>query len=203
MMENAGRALAHHARELADGPILVLADGGGNGGGGLCAARHLHNRGQPVTVVLDRDVDGLDGVTATQAHILRESAVPILDGDADVTDANTEAAIVVDALVGYGLEAAPRGRVRTLIRASQRADRRLSLDVPSGVDATTGSTPGVVVRPDRTVTLALPKTGLTERCGALFLADIGIPPAVYQRFDLGYEPPFAAADWVRIRPGPS
>jgi NAD(P)H-hydrate epimerase len=58
----------------------------------------------------------------------------------------------------------------------------LSLDLPSGVDATSGDTPGVHVRADRTLTLALPKTGLVaSAAGSLLLADLGIPLATYRK----------------------
>jgi NAD(P)H-hydrate repair Nnr-like enzyme with NAD(P)H-hydrate epimerase domain len=82
----------------------------------------------------------------------------------------------------YSLHGAPRGRAAELIDLCNRhAARVLSLDVPSGLDATTGAAPGLVMRPERTLTLALPKTGLHSIPGDLYLADIGIPPQVYDR----------------------
>lgn len=74
----------------------------------------------------------------------------------------------------------------------------VSLDVPSGIDATTGEALGEVVAPDRTVTLALPKTGLDAPTGKLCLADISIPRTVYDRLNLEYEPPFGDDGWVRL-----
>jgi NAD(P)H-hydrate epimerase len=74
----------------------------------------------------------------------------------------------------------------------------VSLDIPSGRDATTGEIHGTVVRPDRTVTLALPKTGLDSINGALFLADIGIPHVVYGRLDIPYTNPFHDREWVEL-----
>ena len=76
--------------------------------------------------------------------------------------------------------------------------RVLSLDVPSGLDATTGEAPGPVVCPERTLTLALPKTGLWGLPGELYLADIGIPPEVYQRLGLSFELPFEKGYWIRL-----
>ena len=58
--------------------------------------------------------------------------------------------------------------------------------------------PGLVVRPERTLTLALPKTGLQRVPGDLYLADIGIPPGVFQRIGLSFEPPFWKGYWVRL-----
>ncbi|MDZ7745839.1 MAG: NAD(P)H-hydrate epimerase [Halobacteriales archaeon] len=74
----------------------------------------------------------------------------------------------------------------------------ISLDVPSGVDATTGESLGAAVVPDRTVTLALPKTGLDATTGSLYLADISIPSTVYDRLDIAYDRPFGDDDWIRL-----
>ncbi len=107
--------------------------------------------------------------------------------------------IVVDALIGYSLRGAPQGKAAELIDlCNQHAARVLSLDVPSGLDATTGATPGLAVHPERTLTLALPKTGLTNVEGELYLADIGIPPEAFQRLGLPFEPPFWKRYWVRL-----
>jgi len=109
------------------------------------------------------------------------------------------AEIVVDALIGYGLRGAPRGRAAELIDlCNLRAARVLSLDVPSGLNATTGETLGTAIRPERTLTLALPKIGLQRVPGELYLADIGIPPEVFQRLGLSFEPPFGGRYWVRL-----
>jgi NAD(P)H-hydrate epimerase len=109
------------------------------------------------------------------------------------------AQIVVDALIGYGLRGVPQGRTAELIElCNQHAARVLSLDVPSGLNATTGKALGSVVRPDRTLTLALPKTGLQHVPGDLYLADIGIPPEVFQQLGLSFELPFGQGYWVRL-----
>jgi NAD(P)H-hydrate epimerase len=96
--------------------------------------------------------------------------------------------VVVDALIGYGLADAPRGSAAQLIKwANQLRAAIVSLDVPSGVDATTGLTPGAAIHPRMTVTLALPKTGLSDKvAGEMFLADLGIPAGAYRR--AGIEP---------------
>ena len=201
MMENAGRNLAGNVLEMlggVGGRVTVLAGGGGNGGGGLCCARHLHNRGVTVQVVLDRDPGRLTGAAGVQWEILQAAGLGLVTGK-DVDGAIREAQIVVDALVGYSLRGAPRGRAAELIDLTNRhAERVLSLDIPSGVDATTGATAGLSVRPERTLTLTLPKSGLENGPGELFLADIGIPPEVYHQLALVYEPPFQEGYWIRL-----
>jgi NAD(P)H-hydrate epimerase len=185
--------------------IAILAGSGGNGGGGLCCARHLHNRGLEVCLILSKDPGELAGAARAQLDILRAAGLcPLAPPRAQA--ALSRARIVVDALIGYSLRGAPRGRAAELIRAcNAHASRVLSLDLPSGLDATTGETPGAVVRPERTLTLALPKTGLRHApggpghgAGDLYLADIGIPPEVYARLDIPYRPPFAERYWVRL-----
>ncbi len=194
MMENAGRNLAENALDMLGGAggreVTVLAGTGGNGGGGLCCARHLHNRGFRVWLVLGAGADDFGGAAGVQLGILQAAGVQPLDAS-QAGDAIRSAQLVVDALIGYGLRGAPRGRAAELIGlCNQRAARVLSLDVPSGLDSTTGEAPGQAVCSERTLTLALPKTGLQDIPGELYLADIGIPPQVYDRLKLSTEQNF-------------
>lgn len=197
MMENAGRALAWHVwQERGDEPVVVVAGAGGNGGGGLAAARHLRNRGVPVSVVLDRQRSEVDGVPGRQLGVVGAMDVPIRVGlDDDLGSEN----VVVDALIGYGLGGPLRGTARELVEwMRDSTGPTVSLDVPSGRDATTGDVLGVAVEPDRLVTLALPKTGLTGLETDLWLADIGIPAVVYDRTGIEYDDVFENEDWVRL-----
>ena len=156
MMENAGRNLAGNVMELLDtaaGRVVVLAGAGGNGGGIACA-RHLHNHGFDVAIVLDREAATLTGAPAAQLAILAAAGLAPANPDA-ASGLVHGADLVVDALIGYSLAGAPRGRTAELIElCNASASRVLALDVPSGLNATTGATPGLAVRPDRTLTLA-------------------------------------------------
>jgi NAD(P)H-hydrate epimerase len=197
LMENAGRNLAWHVRDEATGPVVVVAGNGGNGGGGLACARHLVNRGVDVAVLLDRSPSNFDGAAAHQHAILAEMGVSTSSDPADITTESP--AVVVDALIGYGLSGPVRGTAADLIGwMGSRPAPVVSLDVPSGRDATTGEIQGTAVEPARTVTLALPKPGLAAVGGTLYLADISIPPAVYERLGLAYEIPFDETYWVEI-----
>lgn len=187
MMENAGRSLAltvleHLGAGRASDPVVVLAGNGGNGGGGICAARHLANRGVDVTLVMS-DSDGLGAVPADQLSVYRAT-----DGREAAPDELTtlEVAIVVDAVIGYSLSEAPRGIAAELIGwAASQSSSVIALDVPSGIDSTTGEAAGSSVAADLTLTLALPKTGLdAPGVGELWLADIGVPVEVYRRMGL-------------------
>jgi NAD(P)H-hydrate epimerase len=211
MMENAGRSLALNVIEMlgrASGAVAVLAGPGGNGGGGLCCARHLHNRGFEVDVVLSKTPEELRGAARAQWGILRAAGVePAVAGQAapaaQAAEVVSRADLTVDALIGYSLRGAPRGRIAALIVVCNDHSRRtLSLDVPSGLDATSGEAPGAIVRPERTLTLALPKTGLYHAPGALYLADIGIPPEVYGSLGIAFEPFFGGRYWLELERKP-
>ncbi len=91
--------------------------------------------------------------------------------------------LIIDAVIGYSLSGAPRGRALEMIEwANNTTTPVLSLDVPSGLDASTGEAPGAVIEATHTMTLALPKYGLcSAQAGELSLADIGIPVEVYRR----------------------
>ena len=221
MMENAGRILAWHVRDLWDihddgdvrnggdardvrevrdgeETVVVVAGDGGNGGGGMACARHLANREVPVQVVLDRPPGELSGAAADQYRILAEMAVPIATGVEAIAQGGGRR-VVVDSFIGYGLDGSVRPQAQEAIDAmNRRPGPTISLDVPSGIDATTGETLGVGVRPDRTVTLALPKTGLDAVEGAIYLADIGVPRTVYDRLSIDVDTPFGVRDWIEL-----
>ena len=184
MMENAGRDLAELAIERF-GPrrVAVAVGSGGNGGGGMVAARHLANRGAEVVVTSTRPASELRGVPAHQRAILDSMGVPVV---AEWVDAD----LVVDAVIGYSLRGAPAGRALESIDAINATSAPvLSLDTPSGLDVTSGVAPGAVVTADATLTLAAPKIGLaeSEHVGDLFVADISVPPSVLRA--LGVAPP--------------
>lgn len=217
MMEHAGRHLAHLTRRqfLDDDPrsqrVVVLAGTGGNGGGGLVAARRLHAWGATVTVVSTKPAEAYDGVPAHQLRILQRMNVPLRA----LVDAAglPEADVVLDALIGYSLSGAPHGAAATCIRrANAHPAPVVSLDVPSGLETTSGAVHTPAVRADATMTLALPKTGLhaakaRDVVGALYLADIGVPPMLYAEPELALDvaPPSSpprtssASDEVRRR----
>lgn len=201
MMENAGRNLALSAIDMLGdnwkvSNVVVLAGTGGNGGGGICCARHLANRNINTTLCIT-DIEKLGEVTSLQRKIYlstlgKEIEVKNLDG--------LKPDLIIDAIIGYSLKSAPRGNALEMLSwANQQEAKILSLDVPSGVDAATGETYGEFIKAGRTLTLALPKTGLLpELTGELFLADLGIPKKVYDKIGIDYENPFGKKFIIKI-----
>ena len=175
MMENAGRNLALSAIDILGNAwqkanIVVLSGIGGNGGGGICAARHLANRNGNVKVCITNP-EKLKEVSTYQ-HKIYLSAKGLEIGINDLP--NEKPDLIIDAVIGYNLKSAPRGYSLEMINwANSQPAKILSLDVPSGVNTTTGDTPGAFIKAERTLTLALPKIGLLpELTGDLYLADI-------------------------------
>ncbi len=201
MMEHAGRGLAELVlRTLgpraASARVVVLTGTGGNGGGGICAGRHLAARvGEVVLSVVD---DGrLSEAAAVQLETFRHAA----GREARRPGATRgEPDVVVDAILGYSLTGAPHGRARELIEwAGGVGSPVVSLDLPSGVEADTGAALGAAIRPDATLTLALPKAGLVHAdTGDLWLADLGIPPGAYRRAGLAHRWPFGTGFMVHL-----
>ncbi|GAB4533452.1 MAG: hypothetical protein Kow0063_15470 [Anaerolineae bacterium] len=211
MMENAGRALAHLARErfLGGDPrgrqVTVLAGSGGNGGGALVCARHLHNYGARVQVYVTRSAADFTPVPGHQLDILQRIGVPVALAEAVAGVPRPD--LVVDGMIGYRLKDAPRGAAAVLIRWANAAGAPiLALDVPSGVDTATGTVFTPAIQATATMTLALPKVGLRAAgveayIGELYLGDISVPPELYAgpalSLQVGYI--FAASDIVRLR----
>jgi NAD(P)H-hydrate epimerase len=194
MMENAGRNLAELAiTRFSPDSVTVLAGSGGNGGGGLVAARHLANRGCQVQVVLS-EPDRLTPVPAHQADILARMGVTMASRP-------SAAGLVIDALIGYSLRGDPAGTTAELITwANDQTAPVLALDTPSGLDLTTGAAGTPAVGATATLTLALPKVGLLDApgVGELYLADISVPPLVYQRMGIAVPELFRQSSLLRI-----
>ncbi len=203
MMENAGRNIASTVIDLIKKKslgkkVLIFSGTGGNGGGGICAARHLLNHYYEPIVVLSHE-EKMQEVPAYQLDIFRKAGGHIIPME-KVKDVNSD--IIVDAIIGYSLISSPRGKVLEMINIINKNDiPKISLDIPTGVLATSGENPGEFVKPDKTITLALPKTGLSpEKCGEIILADIGISKVIYEKIGIIYTSPFSDSYFVAISP---
>jgi NAD(P)H-hydrate epimerase len=211
MMENAGRNLAHLARErFFDGnpqgkQVIVLAGRGGNGGGAMVCARRLSNWGAFVSIYLTKEAQEYQGIPAQQLSILNRMQLPISQsGSTALPSESGIADLIVDGLIGYSLSGSPHGAAADMILwANEQSAPTLSLDTPSGLDTATGKVFDPVISATATLTLALPKQGLRtqrEQVGELYLADISVPPALYEKalgLDIG--PLFAESDVIRLQ----
>jgi NAD(P)H-hydrate epimerase len=192
IMETSGQVVARFARaRMLDGVpngkrVLVFCGSGGNGGDGLVPVK-------PVAT--------LTGVAAQQAEIVRRCGLPILD---PLPDRLPDADLIIDGLLGFSLRGAPRGAYATLIEAADRHPAPvLAIDLPSGLDGTTGEPFTPCIRADATLTLGLPKQGLlmphaAAMVGALTPADVGIPLAAYHAAGLQTPPIFSKVEWIDL-----
>jgi hydroxyethylthiazole kinase-like uncharacterized protein yjeF len=179
LMLRAGQAVAEAAMDLVEqGPILVVAGRGNNGGDGFVAATELVARGRSVSIILLCERDTLQGDAALAA---RGWKGPVLPCNATAVGAP---ALIIDALFGAGLNRPVKGDPHDIIEAINASGARiLSVDLPSGINGTTGAVMGVAVRATETVTFFRRKPAhllLPGRlhCGRVRLADIGIDAGV-------------------------
>jgi ADP-dependent NAD(P)H-hydrate dehydratase / NAD(P)H-hydrate epimerase len=199
LMERAGTAVARiMAQRAPDGRIAVVCGKGNNGGDGLVAARVLREDGRDVTVLCVASPEEFQGDPRANLERLPGDppapfAPPAVDG----------AAGVVDALLGTGFSGAPREPVASAIEAINRSEGRVvAVDVPSGVDASSGRVEGAAVRADATATFHAAKPGLYvapgKACaGEVRVIDIGIPRGAPIEAEVGLILPTVLAEVPR------
>ncbi len=187
LMENAGHAAFWVARRelgVADKSFVVLCGPGNNGGDGLVLARKLYSSGARVKSFVLGGPGGYRGGGKANLEMLERtsSLVDTRPSLEVIHRAIVDSDVVVDALLGTGLTGEVGGVYAKIIEDVNRNGRQvLSLDIPSGVDGSTGRVEGVAVRADYTVTFGLPKRGNllypgADRAGRLFVSHISFPP---------------------------
>jgi hydroxyethylthiazole kinase-like uncharacterized protein yjeF len=179
LMMSAGQAVAEAAMDLVgEGPIIVVAGRGNNGGDGFVAAAELAARGREVSVILLCERDSLQGDAALAAKGWKFPVLPFNP------PAIGKPALIIDALFGAGLNRPVKGEPYEMIKAiNANGAPVLAVDLPSGINGTSGAVMGVAINAVETVTffrrkpahLLLPGRG---HCGRVRVADIGIEAQV-------------------------
>ena len=190
LMENAGQGASCVAldmlREKKKGEVVFVCGKGNNGGDGFVCARHLINKGVEAEIFLLGHPHELKGDAGINYKILKNigseiRTVESKDEIGELEKVLNRARLIVDAIFGIGLSGEVREPYRKVINFINQSQRPvLSLDVPSGLDATEGKVLGVSVKAHKTVTFALPKTGFVKDegpvyTGELIIVDISIP----------------------------
>lgn len=187
LMDRAGEAVAEIAKSLArDRTAVIFTGPGNNGGDGFVAGKYLIDFGFNVTALA---LDG-DGKTSSEAKIAREifknvggNVTAFSPAKARRVAAN--AGVIIDALLGIGAKPPLRANFKTATEVVNAAGVPVvAVDVPTGVDATTGAADEAAVRAAATVTFGFPKIGLLTFpgrafAGQLYVADIGYPKSFY------------------------
>jgi ADP-dependent NAD(P)H-hydrate dehydratase / NAD(P)H-hydrate epimerase len=180
LMENAGRAVAQavSTRQSSGSRVVVLAGPGNNGGDGFVAARLLVEQGYAVKVLLVGALDKLTGDAAAAAKAWDRGMAPASPEELAGAD------VVIDALFGAGLDRPVTGSAQAMIEAvNARAAPIIAVDLPSGVNGTTGAVMGTAIKAEQTVTFFRKKAGHVlmpgrSYCGDVSVAPIGIPDTV-------------------------
>lgn len=187
LMENAGRGVAelifHHFKGRK---VTVFAGKGNNGGDGLVAARHLHNRGFSVYVLLFAQPENLKDDPAVNFRIISKMKIPylVVEENSTISDflpAVEKTDVIIDALFGVGLERPVGGIYIEAVKAINQAGRNVvAIDLPSGLNSDTGEILGAAVKASLTATLGIPKQGLFQGegpklAGKICVVDIGLP----------------------------
>jgi NAD(P)H-hydrate epimerase len=194
LMENAGRSctdriygiLEEKVGAPQEASVAVVCGKGNNGGDGMVIARHLHNRGAYVEVFLLCEVEDLSPDARTQHEILRRMDVEIrvirdTEGVEDLRTYLEEVHLCVDAIFGTGLSSPLAGIIREVVEVINLSMAPVfAVDIPTGIDATTGRILGEAIRADYTGTFGLLKLGHvllpgSIHCGETEIYDIGIP----------------------------
>lgn len=190
LMQHAGAAVAKSAlrllaaRRVRAGRVAVFCGPGNNGGDGFVAAQHLKTEGCQVSLGLLGAIQDLKGDAAQAARAWSGSCVAFDDIPLDDVD------LVIAAIFGAGLSRDIDGLARTTILRLNEWTRRtqkpiVAVDIPSGIDGTSGQIRGVAIEATQTVTFFRLKPGhllLPGRvyCGEITLTDIGIPEQVLE-----------------------
>jgi hydroxyethylthiazole kinase-like uncharacterized protein yjeF len=193
LMENAGRGATevmwHYFPGLEGKRVAVLAGGGNNGGDGFVIARHLWQKRVAVKVYLLKKRENYEGDAKVNLEIIEKIGVQVEEyfdnkSLAGLKRRLAQADLLVDAILGTGLNAPVRGFYREIIDMVNELERPvLAVDLPSGLSATSGVPLGVCVQASVTATFGLPKVGqlVTPGCkyvGHLEVVDIGLPRSV-------------------------
>jgi hydroxyethylthiazole kinase-like uncharacterized protein yjeF len=207
LMEIAGWQVARCAWRRLGRPagVSVVAGYGNNGGDGLVAARYLATWGCAVRALVLADEARVTGMVRDHVVSARACGVEVVvDADpAGVPGIVAKADLVLDAILGTGLRSAPREPQASAIRAiNDSGVPVLSVDVPSGLDATTGEAFDPTVDAALTCTLTAMKRGLrrgdgVRHAGVAWVADIGMPATAWVRAGLLRPPGVTAGELVQ------
>jgi NAD(P)H-hydrate epimerase len=214
MLEHAGRNLATLTRRLLGGSVLnrrvaVVAGAGHCGAAGLTAARFLHTMGAELTILIARPLSDMSPITQQQYRILNRMGLPVTVQTElpplKVLTTLRQAEVALDTLIGGGLRGAPTGAEAFLIQALRQVGRPvLALDLPSGLHGDGERPIGPFVRAEATMALALPRlthvsAAAVPYLGELYLADLGVPPVLYQRLGLNVGSLFSTGEIIYLR----
>lgn len=198
LMENAGRGATEvmwrYFPDMGGKRVAVLAGGGNNGGDGFVIARHLWQQRVNVVVYCLKKLGSYQGDARSNLEIIQKLDLVVEEvtesaGIKKLRRKLADADLIVDSILGTGLNAPVRGFYRKVIDLVNQLGRPVvAVDLPSGLNASSGQPLGTCIQATVTATLGLPKVGLlvTPGCsfvGHLEVVDIGLPRSVIETED--------------------
>ncbi len=213
LMENAGRIIAELSREMLgriEGKyITILCGKGNNGGDAIISARHLHNWGAKVTVIIPDHPEHITKTNKEQLGVLRSMYVDRLFATNKMIweDTIRKSHLIIDGLLGYSIDRPPETNYLELIEmVNKHKVKILSIDTPSGLDPDTGNRLQNCINASYTLSLGLMKRGLIsdkakDFVGKLFVGDIGIPHEVYELMGLKIPKIFSKSSLIKYSNG--
>lgn len=185
LMENAGARAAEIIGKKYDSlgwtsHILIFAGKGNNGGDALVLARHLISMGKKLRLFLLHDVKEYEGEAKDNLEILlKENIVPVVlegvEALGEYLNSSKGPFLSVDGLLGTGFHGTLSGLYADVVEClNKNTDYRVALDIPTGVDGTTGAVVGVALEADLTIAFAFPKLGHYIYPGAFYRGELKV-----------------------------
>lgn len=183
--------------------VTILAGTGNKGSAALVMGKRLADAHVTVNVVLARKVKDYEGDAKNGLSQLERVAKKVYTGYNE--RAFDQADLIVDGLVGAGLQGTPKASISLLIKGANFSMKPVvALDVPSGLDATTGVRSPVTTKAAATLAVGLPKRGMLGEsnlslCGRIYLLDIGVPADLWMdHIGVDVSAVFAGNEYVRL-----
>ncbi len=200
LMENAGLrtliGIQKVVQDILHKRVLIVAGKGNNAGDGFVIARHIFNQGGRVKIALCSKFSDVRGDAEINLEIAQNIGVEIVEVDKreDLRALLRDSELIVDALLGTGIKGAVRGFFAEVIEEINSSGKPVvAIDLPSGLEASTGKVHGPCVKANWTFTMCLPKIGLwlypgAYYAGEIFVVDISVPQWVWEEhFDIKRE----------------
>ena len=211
LMENASQAVAkvclNYVNQFKNPKVAVVCGGGNNGGDGFAVARILKCNGVESKIVFIGNKEKLTPDALVNYRVAKNFDIEVITDISDLETILEKQHAIIDGIFGTGFTGEPRNTAAEVIKKINQSGKYIiSIDIPSGVNADTGTVADVCIKADETVTFALPKIGTilypgSNYCGKLTVADICIPQKKVEKAGVKFNllTKSEACQWLPVR----